>query len=93
MTAQKGENTVSVEENGGNGRNSPRRSIDCHKTRARCTFRQKDVTRALRATIAAGIEVQRIDIDKDGKISVFTGKLPESPRGGGDQHNEWDTVT
>jgi hypothetical protein len=92
MTVQEEENTVPTEESD-NRRNSPRHSIDCRMTRARSTFRQKDVTRALRATIAAGIEVQRIDIDKDGKISVFTGKLSESPGGGGDRHNEWDTVT
>lgn len=38
--------------------------------RGPCTFKQQDVTRALRATVAAGIEVQRIEIDKDGKITV-----------------------
>ena len=48
--------------------------------RGPCTFRQHDVTRALRATVAAGIEVQRIEIDKDGKIVVVTGKLPDQPR-------------
>ena len=48
---------------------------------------------ALRATAAAGIEIQRIEIDTDGKIIVVTGKLPESPRDSGDQHNEWNTVT
>jgi hypothetical protein len=45
--------------------------------RGPCTFRQLDVTRALRATVAAGIEVQRIEIDKDGKIIVVTGKPKE----------------
>ena len=43
-------------------------------SRGRCTFRQQDVTRAVRAAVAAGIEVQRIEIDKDGKIIVVTGK-------------------
>jgi hypothetical protein len=42
--------------------------------RGRGTFKQQDVTRALRATVAAGIDVQRIEIDKDGKIVVVTGK-------------------
>ena len=45
--------------------------------RGPCTFRQHDVTRALRATVAAGIEVQRIEINKDGKIIVVTGKPKE----------------
>jgi hypothetical protein len=39
-----------------------------------CTFKQKDATRAARAAIAAGLEVQRIEIDKDGRIIVVTGK-------------------
>jgi hypothetical protein len=36
--------------------------------RGPCTFKQQDVTRALRATVAAGIEVRRVEIDKNGKI-------------------------
>ena len=56
------------------------------------TFRQQDVTRALRATVAAGIEVRRIEIDKNGKIVVVAGSPPESPRDSVDQRNEWDVV-
>jgi hypothetical protein len=41
--------------------------------RGRCTFRQKDVTRALRATVAAGIEVQRVEVAQDGKIVLVVG--------------------
>jgi hypothetical protein len=46
--------------------------------RGPCTFRQGDVTRALKATVAAGIEVERIEIDKDGKIVVVVAAKPES---------------
>jgi len=59
--------------------------------RGPCTFRQQDVTRALRATLAAGIEVQRIEIDKDGKIVVVTGK-PQEPRDKSTGSNEWDRI-
>jgi hypothetical protein len=59
--------------------------------RGPCTFRQQDVTRALRATVAAGIKVQRVEIDKDGKIIVVAG-MPEPARANDDQRNEWDTV-
>lgn len=45
--------------------------------RGPCTFRQQVMKRALRATVAAGIEVRRIEIDTDGKIVVVTGK-PET---------------
>lgn len=93
MAAQKGENTVLGDESAGIRRNSPRRSIGYHRTRGRCTFRQKDVTRALRATVAAGIEVQWIEIHTDGKIILVAGKPRELPRDSGDHHNEWDTVT
>ena len=51
------------------------------------TFRQQDVTRALRATVAAGIEVSRVEIDKEGKIVIITGKPSET---GGEEPNPWD---
>ncbi len=41
--------------------------------RSAITFRQQDVTRALRAAVAAGIEVQRVEIDKNGKIVLIFG--------------------
>lgn len=48
--------------------------------RGNCTFKQRDATRAARAAIAAGLEVQRIEIDKDGKIIVVTaGQPPAAP--------------
>lgn len=53
------------------------------------TFRQADVTRAVKAVVAAGVEVARVEVDKDGRISVVAGK-PASDQGGGG--NEWDSV-
>lgn len=48
--------------------------------RGRCSFRQTDATRAARAAISAGLTVQRIEIDKDGKIIVVTsGDTPPLP--------------
>ena len=54
------------------------------------TFRQHDVTRALRATVAAGIAVQRVEIE-GGKIVIIPGNPPEriEPR---PEANEWDGV-
>ena len=54
--------------------------------RGPCTFRQQDATRAARAAIAAGLKVQRIEIDKDGKIVVVIGGAPSEPSG----ENPWD---
>ena len=41
------------------------------------TFKQGDVTKALRGTVKAGLNVQRIEIDREGKIVVYTGKQPK----------------
>ena len=38
------------------------------------TFRQRDLVRALKGTKAAGLEVSKVEIDKDGKIVVIIGK-------------------
>ena len=42
--------------------------------RGRCNFKEADVKRALRATVAAGIEVQRVEFDPvSGKIVIIAG--------------------
>ena len=38
------------------------------------TFKQRDVTAAVKAVIAAGAEVSRVEVGKDGKIAVITTK-------------------
>ena len=42
--------------------------------RGPCAFRQCDVERAIKAARAAGLEVARVEIDKDGKIVIIAGK-------------------
>ena len=57
--------------------------------RGQCTFKQSDVTKAVKAVVAAGVEVARVEVDKDGRIVVVAGKaVPDAGRGG----NEWDRV-
>jgi hypothetical protein len=55
--------------------------------RGHLTFRQSDVTRALRAAGKAGITVNRVEIDRDGKIIMLTGKSTEA-----EAVNEWGEV-
>jgi hypothetical protein len=43
--------------------------------RAPSTFRQQDVTRAIRATQAAGVDIARIEIAKDGTIRIITSEV------------------
>jgi len=40
-------------------------------SRGNQTFRQGDITKALKGAQNAGIEVQRVEIEKGGKIVVF----------------------
>jgi hypothetical protein len=48
--------------------------------RAPATFRQADVTRALRGAVAAGVEVARIEIDaRTGSIVMLTPRVLSVP--------------
>jgi hypothetical protein len=40
-------------------------------------FRQQDLTRALRGAIAAGVPVQRVEIDNTGKIVIILHDDPQ----------------
>ena len=52
------------------------------------TFRQNDVTRMVKAVVAAGVEVLRVEVDKDGKIIVVTSETGKTAPAIG--VNEWD---
>jgi hypothetical protein len=45
--------------------------------RGPCTFKQSDLTRAVRAVVAAGVEVARVEVGKDGKIVVMAANAKE----------------
>jgi hypothetical protein len=59
--------------------------------RAPSTFRQQDVTRAVKAVTAAGVHIARIEIDKSGKIVIVTADPTDQP-GETTEANEWDRV-
>jgi hypothetical protein len=56
--------------------------------RAKLTFRQRDVTAAVKAVEAAGHIIERVEIASDGRISVIVTKLAK----GSARTNEWDEV-
>jgi hypothetical protein len=63
-------------------------------SRAPSTFRQQDLTKALKAAVAAGLHVAGFKVDpQTGKIEVVTGK-PEAQDSAtpGTGSNEWDSV-
>jgi hypothetical protein len=41
--------------------------------RGQCTFRQGDVTKAVKGLVAAGVQVARVEIEPTGKIVILTG--------------------
>jgi len=60
-------------------------------SRAPSTFRQRDVTAALKAVTAAGCPVARVEIDKEGKIIIIMGKPADQQAAG--VMNEWDSTS
>jgi hypothetical protein len=57
------------------------------------TFRQQDVTRAVKALIAAGVDIARVEIDSAGKIVIVAGKALEGcPQNDLDRElQQWET--
>jgi hypothetical protein len=58
-------------------------------SRRQLTFRQNDVARAIKGAVAGGLTVQRIEVDKAGKIIVVVSETykTEPP-----SSNSWDTL-
>jgi hypothetical protein len=57
--------------------------------RGSCIFKQRDLTKAVKAVAAAGLEIARVEVDREGKIIIVAGK-PAPERGASDK-NEWDS--
>jgi hypothetical protein len=59
------------------------------KPRRPSAFRQGDVTKTVKAVIAAGLRVVGVNVGPDGKIEVVTTGDGDNPPSGG---NEWDRL-
>jgi hypothetical protein len=57
-------------------------------SRGPATFKQQDLSRALKAVVTAGVKVARIEIDKAGKIVLVTGENKDTAT----PENEWDAA-
>ena len=53
-------------------------------------FKQSDLTRALKAAKAAGVEVARIEIAKDGTIAIDIGEMPVDTKPTKGSADDWD---
>ena len=54
-----------------------------------CLFKERDVKRAGRAVLAMGLNIGRVEIDKNGTIVVVPGNPKETTAESGER-NEWD---
>ena len=61
-------------------------------SRGQQTFKQSDLTKAIKATVKAGIAVGRVEIDKTGRIVIVTAKPEDAANGEKLGKNEWDGV-
>jgi len=61
-------------------------------SRGQQTFKQRDVTKALKAAAKAGIAVGRVEIDKAGKIVIVTARPDDAVNPEKSGENEWNGV-
>ena len=54
------------------------------------TFKQSDVTKALKAAVKAGVAVGRLEIEKNGKIVIVTARPDDAANMEKPEKNEWD---
>jgi hypothetical protein len=58
-------------------------------TRRTCTFRQRDVTAAIKAAVAGGLQIGRVEVSQDGRIVLISEKAAPD-RDEAKEANEWD---
>jgi hypothetical protein len=61
-------------------------------SRGRQKFKQSDVTKAIKATVKAGIAIGRVEIDADARIIIVPATSDDAADGEKREKNEWDGV-
>jgi hypothetical protein len=61
--------------------------MEASRMRSRCLFKRRDMTAAIRAAEAAGHAVERVEIDREGRIVVV---LRQAGEVAATTKNEWD---
>ncbi|WP_038953943.1 hypothetical protein [Bradyrhizobium japonicum] len=56
------------------------------------SFKQGDLTKALKGMVKAGVPLARVEIGVDGKIVLFAGQPEGHPSINPGSDNEWDAV-
>lgn len=62
-------------------------------SRGKYKFKQSDITRALRATRAAGVGISKIEIEPDGKMVIVLSDGKAEMTDDDCSGNPWDNVT
>ena len=63
-------------------------------SRAASTFRQNDLTRAVKGVVAGGEKIAQVEIDKDGKIVlILENGNRQRIQSASEGVNEWDKIT
>jgi hypothetical protein len=60
------------------------------RSRAPSAFKQRDLTKAVKAMLVAGVDIARVEIDSAGTIRIITTKA--EPNGKVREANEWDDM-
>jgi hypothetical protein len=55
-------------------------------------FTKRDLARAIAGHMQAGLSVQRVEIDKNGRIIIVTGQAEATNLAPQSAENEWDTL-
>jgi len=57
--------------------------------RGKVLFKERDLARAIRAAAKSGAPLQRVEIDREGRIVIIVGAPQEREKPG---ENEWDAA-